>query len=196
MSSINFLKTSIPESQYKQKYSLGNTIVYHIGTTFNSKQNAYECYECTVPASTFDEDEVKSAFSEFIAKINAMQLKQAIAGKIAEITAYDKSPSVNSFLLNNKQRWLDVDLRRSLSYSTNILREDGEKTVDIWFDTECETMDIDNALYMLKTLEVYAKQTNNVTHQHKAEVMALTSIEEVESYDITKGYPEKLVFSF
>lgn len=56
-------------------------------------------------------------------------------------------------------------------------------------------MNIDNALYMLKTLEVYAKQTNNVTHQHKAEVMALTSIEEVESYDITKGYPEKLVFS-
>lgn len=195
MQKVNFIKTSIPESQYKQKYSLGNTIVYHIGTTFNSKQNTYECYECTVSASTFNEDEVKSAFSEFIAKINAMQLKQAKAGKVAEISAYDKSPSVNSFLLNNKQRWLDVDLRKSLSYSTNILKEDGEKTVDIWFDTECETMDIDNALYMLKTLEVYAKQTNNVTHQHKAEVMALTSIEEVESYDITKGYPAKLVFS-
>lgn len=196
MSLINFLKTFIPESQYKQKYSLGNTIVYHIGTTFNNEQNTYECYECTVPASTFDEDVIKSAFSEFIAKINAMQLKQAKADKITEIIAYDKSPSVNSFLLNDKQRWLDVDLRRSLSYSTNILKEDGEKTVDIWFDTECETMNIDNALYMLKTLEVYAKQTNNVTHQHKAEVMALASIEEVESYDITKGYPDKLVFSF
>lgn len=124
-----------------------------------------------------------------------MQLKQAKAEKIAEITVYDKSPSVNSFLLNDKQRWLDVDLRRSLSYSTNILKEDEEKTVDIWFDTECETMNIDNALYMLKELEVYAKQTNNVTHQHKAEVMSLTSITEVESYDITKGYPDKLVFS-
>lgn len=195
MQKVNFIKTSIPESQYKQKYSLGNTIIYHIGTTFNNEQNTYECYECTVPLSTFNEDEIKSAFSEFIAKINAIQLKQAKADKIAEITAYDKSPSVNSFLLNDKQRWLDVDLRRSLSYSTNILKEDGEKTVDIWFDTECETMDIDNALYMLKTLEVYAKQTNNVTHQHKAEVMAFTSIEEVESYDITKGYPKKLVFS-
>ena len=195
MQKVNFIKTSIPESQYKQKYSLGNTIVYHIGTTFNSEQNIYESYECTVPSSAFDEDEIKSSFSEFIDKINAIQLKQAKADKIAEITAYDTSPSVNSFLLNDKQRWLDVDLRRSLSYSTNILKEVGEKTVDIWFDTECETMDIDNALYMLKTLEVYAKQTNNVTHQHKAEVMALTSIEEVESYDITKGYPEKLVFS-
>lgn len=196
MQKVNFIKTSITESQYKQKYSLGNTIIYHIGTTFNNEQNTYECYECTVPASTFDEDVIKSAFSEFIAKINAMQLKQVKADKITEIAAYDKSSSVNSFLLNDKQRWLDVNLRRSLSYSTNILKEDGEKTVDIWFDTECETMDIDNALYILKTLEVYAKQTNNVTHQHKAEVMALTSITEVESYDITKGYPDKLVFSF
>jgi hypothetical protein len=196
MKKINFIKTSIPEGQYKQKYSLGNIIVYHIGTTFNSKQNTYKCYECTVSTSTFDEDEVKSAFSEFIAKIKANELKQAKAEKIAEITTYDKSSVVNSFLLNDKQRWLDVDLRRSLSYSTNILKEDGEKTVDIWFDTECETMNIDNALYMLKELEVYAKQTNNVTHQHKAEVMALTSIGEVEAYDVTKGYPEKLVFSF
>ena len=61
--------------------------------------------------------------------------------------------------------------------------EDGEETVDIWFDTECETMNIDNALYMLKELEVYSKQTNNVTHQHKAEVIALTSMEEIEVYD-------------
>lgn len=128
-------------------------------------------------------------------KYKGMTVEEAKEMLIAEITAYDKSPSVNSFLLNDKQRWLDIDLRRSLSYSTNILKEDEEKTVDIWFDTECETMNIDNALYMLKELEVYAKQTNNVTHQHKAEVMSLTSIAEVESYDITKGYPEKLVFS-
>lgn len=128
-------------------------------------------------------------------KYKGMTVDEAKEKLIAEITAYDKSTSVNFFLLNDKQRWLKNDLRRSLSYSINILKEDGEKTVDIWFDTECETMDIDNALYMLKTLEVYAKQTNNVTHQHKAEVLSLTSIEEVESYDITKGYPEKLVFS-
>ena len=48
---------------------------------------------------------------------------------------------------------------------------------------------------LLKELEIYAEQTNNVTCQHKAEVMTLTSIEEVEAYDITKDYPEKLVFS-
>ena len=48
---------------------------------------------------------------------------------------------------------------------------------------------------MLKKLEIYAEQTNNVTYQHKAEVMTLTSIEEVEAYDITKDYPDKLVIN-
>lgn len=48
---------------------------------------------------------------------------------------------------------------------------------------------------ILKKLEVYAEQTNNVTHQHKAEVIALISIEEVEAYDIIKDYPDKLVIN-
>lgn len=140
---------------------------------------------------------IKAGYKEYQEPVPTEEekLNTAKQNKLYEIEQYDNSPSVNSFTLNGKERWLKNDLRRSLSYSTNILKEDGEKTVDIWFDTECETMDIDNALYMLKTLEVYAKQTNNVTHQHKAEVMSLTSIEEVESYDITKGYSEKLVFS-
>ena len=102
MEKINFVKTFIPEGQYRQKYEYGNIIVYHINATFNNELNAYECYECTVPASTFDEDVIKSAFSEFIAKINAMQLKQAKADKIAEITAYDTSSSVNGFMLNGQ----------------------------------------------------------------------------------------------
>lgn len=196
MEKINFIKTFIPQGQYRQKYEYGNMVVYHINAEYNKEMNAYECYECTMPKATFDETKVRSAFAQFSAKLDAMKLEAAKAEKIAEITTYDKSSAVNSFLLDDKQRWLDIDLRRSLSYSTNILKDDGEKTVDIWFDTECETMDIDNALYMLKELEVYAKQTNNVTHQHKAEVMALTSIEDVEAYDVTNGYPEKLVFLF
>lgn len=192
---INFIKTIIPEAAFRKQYELGSLMIYHIGEALNKELGAYECYECSMAVSSFDEEEVQKAFVEFTAKMDALKLEQAKVNKIAEIEQYDNSPSVNSFTLNGKRRWLKNDLRRSLSYSTNILKEDGEKTVDIWFDTECETMNIDNALYMLKELEVYAKQTNNITHQHKAEVMALTSIEEVEAYDITKDYPEKLVFS-
>ena len=43
-------------------------------------------------------------------------------------------------------------------------------------------------------LEVYAGDALNVTESHKAAVNALNSVEEVEAYDITDGYPEKLTF--
>ena len=195
MSKINFVKTSIPESQYKQKYSLGNTIVYHIGTTFNSKQNAYECYECTVPASAFDEDEVKSAFSEFIAKINAMQLKQAKADKIAEITAYDTSSSVNGFILNGVLEWLDKATRVGLMNSTNIAKAAGQETTTLWLGGVKLVVDCDKAIQLLSALEMYALECFNVTASHKAAVGCLMSIEEVEAYDYKTGYPKMLEMS-
>lgn len=195
MQKINFVKTSISEGQYKQKYSLGNTIVYHIGTTFNNEQNTYECYECTVPASTFDEDMVKSSFSEFIAKINAMQLKQAKAGKIAEITAYDTSDKVNGFVLNGLLVWLDKATRVGLMNSTTIAKAAGQETTTLWLGGVKLVVDCDKAIQLLSTLEMYALECFNVTASHKAAVGELKTIEAVESYDYKAGYPKMLEMS-
>lgn len=195
MSLINFLKTFIPESQYKQKYSLGDTIVYHIGTTFNNKQNTYECYECTVPASTFNEDEVKSAFSEFIAKIKALQLKHAKIDKIAEITDYDTSSSVNGFMLNGLLVWLDKATRVGLMNSTTIAKAAGQETTTLWLKGIKLVVDCDKAIQLLSALEMYALECFNVTASHKAAVGELKTIEEVEAYDYKTGYPKMLEMS-
>ena len=195
MSLINFLKTFIPESQYKQKYSLGDTIVYHIGTTFNNKQNTYECYECTVPASTFNEDEVKSAFSEFIAKIKALQLKHAKIDKIAEITDYDTSSSVNGFMLNGLLVWLDKATRVGLMNSTTIAKAAGQQTTTLWLKGIKLVVDCDKAIQLLSALEMYALECFNMTASHKAAVNELTTIEEVEAYDYKAGYPKMLEMS-
>lgn len=192
MSLINFLKTFIPESQYKQKYSLGDTIVYHIGTTFNNKQNTYECYECTVPASTFNEDEVKSAFSEFIAKIKALQLKHAKIDKIAEITDYDTSSSVNGFMLNGLLVWLDKATRVGLMNSTTIAKAAGQETTTLWLKGIKLVVDCDKAIRLLSALEMYALECFNVTASHKAAVGELKTIGEVEAYDYKTGYPKML----
>lgn len=195
MQKVNFVKTSIPESQYKQKYSLGNTIVYHIGTTFNNKQNTYECYECTVPASTFNEDEVKSAFSEFIAKIKALQLKHAKIDKIAEITDYDTSSSVNGFMLNGLLVWLDKATRVGLMNSTTIAKAAGQETTTLWLKGIKLVVDCDKAIQLLSALEMYALECFNVTASHKAAVGELKTIEEVEAYDYKTGYPKMLEMS-
>lgn len=195
MQKVNFVKTSIPESQYKQKYSLGNTIVYHIGTTFNNEQNTYECYECTVPASTFDEDDVKLAFNEFITKIKAIQLKQAKTEKIAEITAYDTSSSVNGFVLNGLLVWLDKATRVGLMNSTTIAKAAGQETTTLWLKGIKLVVDCDKAIQLLSALEMYALECFNVTASHKAAVSELKSIEEVEVYDYKAGYPKMLEMS-
>lgn len=195
MLKINFVKTSISEGLYKQRYSLGNIIVYHIGTTFNSKQNTYECYECTVSASTFDEDVIKSAFSEFIAKINAMQLKQAKAEKIAEIAAYDTSSSVNGFMLNGMLVWLDKATRVGLMNSTTIAKAAGQETTTLWLKGIKLVVGCDKAIQLLSALEMYALECFNVTASHKAAVGELKTIGEVEAYDYKTGYPKMLEMS-
>lgn len=195
MQKINFIKTSIPEGQYKQKYNLGNIIVYHIGTTFNSEQNTYECYECTVTSSTFDEDEIKVSFSEFLSKIKAMQLKQAKIDKIAEITAYDTSDNVNGFVLNGLLVWLDKATRVGLMNSTNIAKATGQQTTTLWLKGIKLVVDCDKAIQLLSALEIYALECFNVTASHKAAVNELKSIEEVEVYDYKTGYPKMLEMS-
>lgn len=195
MQKVNFIKTSIPESQYKQKYSLGILIVYHIGTTFNNEQNTYECYECTVPASEFDEDVIKSAFSEFITKIKALQLKHAKIDKIAEITDYDTSSSVNGFMLNGLLVWLDKATRVGLMNSTTIAKAAGQETTTLWLKGIKLVVDCDKAIQLLSALEMYALECFNVTASHKAAVGELKTIEEVEAYDYKTGYPKMLEMS-
>lgn len=195
MQKINFIKTSIPEGQYKQQYSLGNIIVYHIGTTFNSEQNAYECYECTLPKATFDETEVRAAFAQFSAKMDALKLEQAKSEKIAEITAYDTSDKVNGFMLNGLLVWLDKATRVGLMNSTTIAKAAGQQTTTLWLKGIKLVVDCDKAIQLLSALEMYALECFNVTASHKAAVSELTSIEEVEAYDYKTGYPKMLEMS-
>jgi hypothetical protein len=42
---------------------------------------------------------------------------------------------------------------------------------------------------------MYAVTCTGVTATHKAAINSLDTVEEVEAYDFTVGYPEKLTFS-
>lgn len=109
-----------------------------------------------------------------------------------EISAYDKSSKVNGFVVNGTERWLESEERRSIAYSTKILKEKGEENVDIWFGEDKITTTCDKAIKMLDDVEVYAKKTNSVTRQHIVDVQSLGKIEDVLTYDFKAGYPEKL----
>jgi hypothetical protein len=121
-------------------------------------------------------------------------LQRAKSAKIAELEAYDASDAVNSFSVNGKVMWLDAQTRQQLRISLDAMQQAGRETVTKWFDGEQYTYPIDVWYYMLSLVEVYAADALNVTESHKAAINALDDIEDVEAYDYTVGYPDKLSF--
>lgn len=133
-------------------------------------------------------------FEPYTPPVPERSLEIAKSEKIAQITAYDTSEVVNSFTLDGDVRWISRDDRISTMNSTTILKNAGVETTTQWFDGQKYTLSCDTLIQMLQALEIYALACYNVTEEHKAAVNALTTIEEVDAYDYTTGYPEKLSF--
>ena len=195
MEKINFIKTFIPQGDFSEKYEHGGMMVRHLAAALDEKMGAYECYECTVPISEYDEDEIQKAFVEFSAKMNALKLELAKTDKVAEITAYDTSSSVNGFKLNGMLVWLDKATRVGLMNSTTIAKAAGQETTTLWLGDAKLVVGCDKAIQLLSALEMYALECFNVTASHKAAVSELSTIEEVETYDYKAGYPKMLEMS-
>ena len=192
MAKIYFVSTLIPADKFKKKYELGGITICHIGETLDEKSGAYKCWECTVPTATFSEDLVKTEFEAFGKEMQAFALQTAKQLKIAEIDAYDKSSAVNGFALNGAVVWLDKATRVGLMNSTSITKAMGQPTTTLWLGESKMEVPCDTAIQLLSALEMYALECFNVTAAHKKAVSELSSIEEVEKYDITAGYPAQL----
>lgn len=119
-------------------------------------------------------------------------LEAARANKIAEIEAYDQSENVNMFYLGGNPMWLDAQTRQTLRISIDSYAAMGMETATKWFGGQQYTFPVSVWLTMLNALEVYAAEALNVTESHKAVVAAMENIADVEAYDITEGYPERL----
>ena len=121
-----------------------------------------------------------------------LSIEQIKLNKISQVDMHDKSAEVNSFILNGDSVWLNKADRVGLMNSINIEKSAGREVSNLWFngiklDVECDT-----AIQLLASLELYALDCYNVTASHKANIQALNSIEDINLYDYTIGYPEKL----
>lgn len=114
---------------------------------------------------------------------------------IRSIEDYDSSDNVNSFYLNGVKVWLNKDTRVGLMNSLTIEKNAGKEQSALWFNSICITINCDAAIQMLSALELYALNCYNVTAEHKVAVEELTSLADVEEYDYTSGYPQKLTFT-
>lgn len=109
-----------------------------------------------------------------------------------ELTAYDASPAVNSFSVNDKTAWLDKATRVGLMNSTTIAKNLGHKTTTLWLGDIKYVLDCDRAIELLSKIEMYALECYNRTAAHRQALEELTDIADVLQYDYKSGYPNKL----
>jgi len=118
-------------------------------------------------------------------------LTSAKARKIDEIAEFDASANVNAFTVNDIPMWLNHDQRSRLKASIEVCTE---PTMTKYFGGVPFVYPVEAWQQMLNAVELYADTCQTVTEAHKAEVMAMESVADVEAYDITQGYPPKLAF--
>lgn len=146
-------------------------------------------------ASEPTEEQAQTDFAEWEARHTALLLNAAKQRKRCEITAYNTSDNVDAFLLNGEKRWLTRDERAMAKLSTEARQRLGHYTTEQCLGGKFYTIPCDTLLTMLARLEDYALACFNYAIRQQVEVNALTSLEEVENYDVSKGYPEMLTFT-
>lgn len=113
------------------------------------------------------------------------------------IVLHDSSDKVNGFTIGGVQVWLDKATRVGLKLRFESEVAAGKTETTLWMDGMSFPLPLvgdGNALQMLVALELYASDCYDRTQQHIAAVTALATADELEAYDYTLSYPEKLAF--
>lgn len=192
MRKINFVKTFVAKDQYKEKEEREGVCIVHLDGVLNEELGAYECVECSMPVSEYSEAAVNEAYAAWktaMANRGLARVKREVLKKIED---YDTSPAVNGFILNGKRVWLDFELRDRVYQGNERLQRVGRTDTTLWLGKQCYNLSIEQAQNIISHIETYAKDCYNVTAAHKKAVSELATIEEVEKYDITAGYPAQL----
>ena len=127
-------------------------------------------------------------------------LEKAKQDKIYALQAYDSSDAVNDIIVNvsggeTLHVWVTPEQRSDYKNSIDAAELLGMTEVHPVLNGVTLTLDIQTAKTALAKVQIYANQAYGVTETHRAAINALETIEAVEAYDFTTGYPEKLVFN-
>ena len=122
-------------------------------------------------------------------------LKLAQQKKIDQVHMYDLSDNVNQFSYAGIPMWLDKSTRAGLLLRFQAEKAQGLVSTTLWYNHQSYTLYLEHAINMLYAIEVYASVCYDNTQKHIANISKLTSIEQIEAYDITTGYPQKLSFA-
>lgn len=113
---------------------------------------------------------------------------------ISNIEYYDSSSDVNMFFIQGLPVWLDKATRAGLKLRFEAEIAMGKTETALWYGSLQFPLPLDTAIQMLYAIEVYASECYDNTQAHLANVNVIDNLEELQNYDYTSGYPEKLNF--
>lgn len=138
------------------------------------------------------------SIGEYITIITSLKIENPINHLINKlsniINRYDSSKFINEFYVNDSSIWLDKATRAGLLLRFQSEQAQGITDTTLWYDGQQFPLKVDQAIQMLYAIELYASACYDNTQRHLAAIQALQTIEEIEAYDYTTGYPEKLRF--
>jgi hypothetical protein len=171
---------------------------YLIGTTMEEFYKNYYIQLNEEQIKFLEENPSASAVEIFnmeLTPIAEPTLEEVKLNKVKEIDVYDNSIAVNNFKINDSiNTWFTVAERNNYCASINAAKTVGLDTLSFFVGDIKLEIGTAMAEGMLAQIQLYADACFIVTKQHKMNVEALTTIEEVNNYDYTIGYPEQLNF--
>ena len=176
------VENPIPEESYK------------IGTTVEEFNNGYY-----IPLNeeqiAFHNSHPEASYIEVInAKLNpphVITIDEARTNKIIEIKQYDESGQINVFYLDDNALWYSKEDRLLIKDRCERCIENGITSIPLQnYETSITDQDPRVVLAMINDMCSYADACYDNTQSKYEEVGKKQTVEEVQSIDVTTGYPE------
>lgn len=117
------------------------------------------------------------------------------ANKLRELTAYDSSSEVNTFYVNDLALWLSREERVVIKDRFQREYNDGKEITKLRYSGLSIELSPATGIQLIDMVSSYADKCFDATETHKENINALETIEEINNYDYTTGYPEKIQIS-
>lgn len=148
---------------------------------------------------TFHNEHVNASLDEvFNMQLNPASDPVAIAkaNKLEALAEYDDSSDINDFTVNGEMHaWFTPETRSNYRNSIDAAKLLGINELEVFIGDNLVTLSTTLAEQMLAAIQLYADQCFIKTKQHEAAISALSTVEDINSYDYTVGYPTKLNFT-
>ena len=141
----------MPTSEYVEKREEGDMTFVCLKAT--EKDGMMDAIECAVLTDEMDMEEIAAKCTGWKLAQDKEALAIAVEDKLSQITLYDKSAAVNSFILNGESHWLDFNLRDRVFQGNERLKLMGRTDTTLWLDGMCIELPIEQA-QMLMVLQI------------------------------------------